>query len=535
MTRVTSFDRPRAEFPWIALAWLLTSVVLSSSPLVGQDSPGGQSARPDLDAIVAARARIDRVYRETIRGLRDTEGRREFAAKLLELAARTERAADRLALLTIAAEEATAGKDASLLLAIGEQAEGLLATRRTKWVLRWLLEVAKLRLSRDERIDCANSLMLLATDSATALDWGLAKRAIRAAKSLAQLSPPMPSLLRSFSEREHEFLGMRDLSQAVAGARTRLRLHPKDRRARQNVGLYECVVRKDWGKALPLLKGAEAQLLGDAARKDNAAERAEDEVKKQVEAGHAWRACAVHASELVGVRRAVLRARRIFAERSLYWYETALPDLDGTGFAKEEVEYYIQRLRAGNYRSKPRARKVEQQEIAYGTELLRNPSAEDAVRESTPRWRSTKRYWHARRELPEPYDGKFYFSPTRNGCKNKLATLRQTVDLSTYKAAIDTGTLKLKLRGAVRTARRGGPDTAQLALHFLDYRHVRFRAGKVESPQTVSRNNWRVLELETVIPRGARSVVVRMIARRRGRGRENNAYFDGLSLTLAKH
>lgn len=162
---------------------------------------------------------------------------------------------------------------------------------------------------------------------------------------------------------------------------------------------------------------------------------------------------------------------------------------------------------------------------AAAANLLVNPGNEETlVAGEIPGWTEVVgTNWQQRSSNPTPYEGSFYFFAGAGA----NATLRQTVDLSAFAAAIDGGTLALQFEGQVRSFDQNPVDTAAIRLTLRDAASVvlaSFDSGPVASPDA-----WSLVAARLPVPAGSRSIDVDLVSTR-AFGTNNDGYFDALSL-----
>ncbi len=158
---------------------------------------------------------------------------------------------------------------------------------------------------------------------------------------------------------------------------------------------------------------------------------------------------------------------------------------------------------------------------AYTTEnLIKNPSNEAVGDEGqVPEW--TQVYgdqWTQRFKDPIAQSGNAYFFAGKTG----FAELRQDVDLGAHK----TSSRRFHFVGFVRSYVEG--DLARLVLEFRNADEI---VKTYDRGETFHPDNWHRIEFAGVIPKQADYVRIRMVSRRE-KGKNNDSYFDNLSLRL---
>lgn len=133
--------------------------------------------------------------------------------------------------------------------------------------------------------------------------------------------------------------------------------------------------------------------------------------------------------------------------------------------------------------------------------------------------------WTQRDHDPAPFDGSNYFFAGAGS----TATLRQTVDVSSFASAIDAGTQSFDFNGYVRGWQTQS-DTSQIVLSYLDSGSAvlgSFDSGAIANPAS-----WLLVSNTWLAPAQTRAIQVDLIATRHD-GSNNDGYFDGLSLTAS--
>lgn len=165
---------------------------------------------------------------------------------------------------------------------------------------------------------------------------------------------------------------------------------------------------------------------------------------------------------------------------------------------------------------------------AKASELIRNGGCEDdlAVGKDVP-WVVTAGKFERLTTSPGPHAGKAFFWSGFS----ELSEIVQEVDVQAQAAAIDAGQRTAVFSGYVRTLPQPGKaDTSQIILEFLNAGKTKplatFDSGEIANPEA-----WQQVTDSRVAPKGTRWIRVRLRGDK-GRGEENNAYFDTISLHL---
>lgn len=158
-------------------------------------------------------------------------------------------------------------------------------------------------------------------------------------------------------------------------------------------------------------------------------------------------------------------------------------------------------------------------------ELLVNGGAEDST--SLKGWSVEKGTWRAGKAHGEPDEGAAFFYPGPDA----VAAMTQIMDLRRYQQLIDEGALEIEVQAAVRSYPQKPGDTTSVQVEYRDAKGKLLAEGY--NSMFCSKDGWMRLSDAHLLPRGTRSVLVRLTSVRRGKGTKNNdGYFDGVSLKL---
>jgi hypothetical protein len=159
-------------------------------------------------------------------------------------------------------------------------------------------------------------------------------------------------------------------------------------------------------------------------------------------------------------------------------------------------------------------------------EFLVNGGADAAlVNGEIPGWREIRGSSWTRGPAISPHSGTGHFFAGRVAS----AELAQTVDVSMCTPEIDGAGQRYEFTGMVRTWNQAPADTSRIILE-----HRNASGGLVGSFDTGAFSNssqWVSVTRSGWLPAGTRSVTVRLLADRKS-GRDNDGYFDSLSLKL---
>jgi hypothetical protein len=165
--------------------------------------------------------------------------------------------------------------------------------------------------------------------------------------------------------------------------------------------------------------------------------------------------------------------------------------------------------------------------LAAPINLIDNPSNEEAlVGGEIPGWTEVVgTNWTQRGSPAEPaaVDGDYYFFAGVAG----TAELAQSIDVSGFATAIDTGQLVFYFQGYV-----GGHAQHDTSRILVEYRNAggvldSYDTGDIDPPSY----SWQLVSDSRTAPIGTRSIMVRLISTRVSTGFNNDGYYDALSLT----
>ena len=341
-----------------------------------------------------------------------------------------------------------------------------------------------------------------------------AEQALRSAKALAL--PRLPGALRGVAT---------SLQTIAATSRDHEADRSADADARLALAYYLHLTRGRWDLAAPMLLAAPAEPLRALAQQDLDGAASGAEQKALADAWWQRRGASETAMEQL-----------ICAARARHWYSTALPEL--AGLAKKEVERRLTKLQAGGASGARGTAEstMRRARVPYGKQLLVNPSCEQAPGSADGGWRSTQGVWFhypcKADKDPGAKHGSFVFSPKKPCAR---AVLEQTVELGDYAHAIDAGKVAMTFEGFAAHYRQKPGDGSQVAIDFLDGNGSTL--GEPFESDMIKSATWRKITREAHLPKGTRTIRIELRAVRfRGRTRQknNNGYFDDLSLKLTR-
>lgn len=164
----------------------------------------------------------------------------------------------------------------------------------------------------------------------------------------------------------------------------------------------------------------------------------------------------------------------------------------------------------------------------HAANLLINPGNEEAlVAGEIPGWTEVVgTNWTQRSLDPVAFEGGHYFFAGAG----PSATLRQSVDVSSFGTSIDAGLGAIAFSGQVRSWPQSPADTSNFELSFLD------GSGAVLAATTLgpysNTTQWTLIAANLIAPALTRTVQVDLISIRFA-GTNNDGYFDDLTLQVS--
>lgn len=166
-----------------------------------------------------------------------------------------------------------------------------------------------------------------------------------------------------------------------------------------------------------------------------------------------------------------------------------------------------------------------EQEDQISKNLIQNPCCEDVLVDGeVPYWtEAVGTSWTQRTANPDPYEGTAYFfaGVVAN------AELSQMVDVSTFAAAIDSGTQQFTFKGYVRSFNQSPADSSKIILEYLD--DIQAEIQEFDSGDIINKTSWQMVSDTRFAPMGTRWIRIRLISTRYS-GSNNDGYYDALSL-----
>jgi len=284
---------------------------------------------PDEETQKKATEDIRDIYKADYTG-RQPEDRAALAAKLLKRGMDTkEEPGRRFAYFREARDLAARGGDAELSLrAIDEMGKVFTVESLSMKAAALDLAVKALR-SPDAAKKLVGQALTAAEESESADDYEQAAKLLALAHSAAVKSSDrfLPGVI---TQRQNRLKRLRAEYAKIAEAVKTLTVKPDDAEANRTVGKFQCFIKEDWKKGLPMLARSGDAMLVELARKDRANPAT---AAGRAELGHKWWELAEKQSD-ARIKSAVQR-------RAQRWFRDALPLLDGD--EKIRVESRLER------------------------------------------------------------------------------------------------------------------------------------------------------------------------------------------------
>lgn len=319
-----------SRWTWKLLtSWLLMGALAHPSIKAGQDG-SKKVAIPDP----AAQKEAEKVIREVFKddyAKRQPAERALLARKLLGQGVESkDDAVARFVLFREARDLAVQAGDVDLCLKSIDEMGKVYDVDPVSLKSSSLLILAKNAKTPDELVGWAKHHLGLVTQALAADEYDVADKQAELAIGLARRGKDSTLIVRSeilrkaIAEKKAQYGKLKS-------ARATLETNPTDPAASLLIGQYECLVRGNWEKGLPLLTQSSDGLQKDLAQRDLA--KPTDPVD-QAAVGDGW-------WDLREKEKGT--ARENLGSRALYWYERAAPKL--TGLNKTKVDQRILPLR----------------------------------------------------------------------------------------------------------------------------------------------------------------------------------------------
>jgi hypothetical protein len=170
----------------------------------------------------------------------------------------------------------------------------------------------------------------------------------------------------------------------------------------------------------------------------------------------------------------------------------------------------------------PVVQEVQGNEALFGRELIKNPGCEERLVEGEiPSWQQITGAWGIGTAWQK--EGVQFFRPEAVD----KAELRQDVSVVDFASLIDDGEARFYFSGHVMCASDGNHDSSQILIESVDADQQVFNAFDSGTIRSVA--EWQSINSLLRVPKGTRSIRIRLISTRSG-GRSNDAYYDDLSL-----
>jgi hypothetical protein len=268
-----------------------------------KELPKAKLSVPAPVALEKALATVRDIYREDYR----KPDKAALAKKLIQTARETKDSADRFALLQEAKDVAAEDWQGDLAFEAIDAMANDYEISRAKMKAEVIQKSAgKTRLAPEQRTAIAEAALGVIDEAIREDNFEIAERLAKRAKVLARSSKDKELIQKTAAKTKE----VETAAKAYTGAREAMKVlkeKPTDPDANMVVGKYQCFVKGDWEKGLPMLALGSDEALKSLAKKDLAGARAAEE---QVTLGDGW-------WDADG------------RERAVHWYSQALPGLNG--------------------------------------------------------------------------------------------------------------------------------------------------------------------------------------------------------------
>lgn len=314
------------SYPGVVQRWVVLAFLLAAAPARPQDNsaPPKSSFPPSPEAVKKGRDSVREILKADY-ARRGTKDREALARKLLQLALDTKGdPAMKAALLLEARETATLAGDADTALAAFKEIPSTRYPEDPKARMDALEALARAARTKESAAAAASAALAASEEASAAEDFDLAERAAGIAETAARAARDAETLNRAREARD----ALRDQKKEYAKAESaikKLAENPADPEANLAAGKYYCFARQDWARGIPMLaRGSDARLAEIADRE--ASDPADP--KAALELGDLWWGWSEKASPA--------RDRQAAQERSIRWYEAAIPKLSALEKARAE-------------------------------------------------------------------------------------------------------------------------------------------------------------------------------------------------------
>ncbi len=296
--------------------YLVFTVLVASSVMGAEKLP----VPPD-EALSATLAVIKEVHGEEHANAKTNEQLQALAKKLFFEASKSAESVERYALLQVARDIAAQGCHGQTAFQIIDEMDRGFQVDVVRMKASVLYSLTKKARLPADRKSIAEQALVLANQAVASDDFELAEKLVGMALSEARKVRDT-SFVKQVASRNDEIKEFRKRFAQVKEAKEKLEEDPTDPEANLAVGRYRCLVKGDWENGLPMLALGSDGVLKELAMKE-LGEAAKPE--EQAELGDRWWELSEGEE---GMEREQVRARAVF------WYQKALPKLEGLAKAK---------------------------------------------------------------------------------------------------------------------------------------------------------------------------------------------------------
>lgn len=328
----------------LATILILVFSLFQSEGLPDEEDRHEKTDRPDAVSREDARIEIRSVFEEEYRAYEDSLDRQKknetgtyLASRLLEEVNKSGHSESiRYVLFYEAMLIATEVVDTQLLT----QAIDGLSSQFIEDDVRLLeasLSEAKKKVKKETTLQLISGFVQLAERSVKADSYDIACESMREAIRLASKLKDN-NLENGIKSRQKEIEGLKKQWGRIGRERKILRAEPEQPEANLTLGLFYCLWKEDWDRAVAYLSKGSDVALKELAEKER---RKSLSTEEMIEIGNEWNRTAEEMRDN--------RKKESFFRRAIYWYEEALPELEGLALTKVQKTIEDVRSATSNY------------------------------------------------------------------------------------------------------------------------------------------------------------------------------------------
>jgi hypothetical protein len=300
-------------------AVILLGLGLNPHALVGDDSEPVATAVPvpNVATLEKASRIVKQLFKDEIDTAKVPAAKLDLARGLLQKGIETQGdPAGQYVLLRMARDFAVAALDPGLAVQADDATAKAFQVDGLSLKLETLMTVSKSSLPPSQGIALVETTIAVAEEAIAADSYDIAKQTLALGLAAAKKTRDT-DLIRNLVSRGKEADALEGAFGQVKTAQAELETKPLDPDANLAVGRYRALVKTDWDSGIPMLAlGSDAKLKALAIQELSVSDSG-DELLKLADAWSNY-ASAAQAGDKDRVE-----------SRSLYWYETALPQLSG--------------------------------------------------------------------------------------------------------------------------------------------------------------------------------------------------------------